>query len=627
MKKLWFYLAALVFASLFAACSNDDDSTPKVPSSTLRQLTNESLGSWDEAYVTKDGVYLLKSGSQSLPSSRRKATSTVPNTETLYFSSSDGATRATLLVNREDNRPLQLIMREGVLGFSFLSDDVLELVFKNGSDVTYIDQINYDREALDKALAEADYKNNLQQSLFYFARVTDLSKLSSYPAVLAAATYFHEVMNFTYDGSSLMTAAEAGLEVGSDGTLAAAAEADAFEETVAEKVYKTVTVWTGKASFKLGGSSCTLSGTVFCADPAFAEVGEFGIVCDKDKSRLFLGQAEFEGKAELKDDQNFDVEFRGFSPLTTYYYRAYYKFAEDVAYEDLILDPAQQAADGIAYDQTVKEFTTGEYKYTVDVTLLMDISGSMSDEISMVKSNARDFYTLFKGKCDEKEINLLGLTTQVVTFSDINVDGDRALKKSPVYNMLDEEEHNAYEAYVNDISLAYGGDTPESALEALATAFQRESWGPDDGLHRQVFILWTDATYKTVNEGICMNYEYDEDGNPLYDEDGKQIGTPMYTAWSYEQVKALWDGLPSGRRMILFAPYGTWGNSNEGDWALMDDWKNVYHEQNSTESFNNFSKSLDYIIEEMIGKDKTTDVSSGVKAFTAPNQLPVPYNR
>ena len=124
-----------------------------------------------------------------------------------------------------------------------------------------------------------------------------------------------------------------------------------------------------------------------------------------------------------------------------------------------------------------------------------------------------------------------------------------------------------------------------------------------------------------------MNYEYDEDGQPIYDEEGYPVGTPMYTAWSYDQVHAMWDGMPSGRRMILFAPYGTWGDSNEGDWALMDEWKNVYHEANSTESFNNFGKSLDYIIEEMIGKEKTTDVTSVKIPFKSAKNTPVPYNK
>lgn len=624
MKKLSFILMAAVALIGFSACSSSDDggSAPEpTPLGTIKKLAAESLGSWDEGFVTEKGVYLLKKNGPSSSAPVRKAPASdeaAYNTETLYFSSADGATKATLLINKTDNRPLQLILKDGVLNFSFLSDDVLELVFKNGSEITYIDQIPYDKAALDAALAAADYKNELQTSLFYFASVTDITKLASYPTVVAAAIYFREIINFKYEGSSTVTAAEAGLTVGSDGVPTVVQEAEQFEETIVEKVYSTITVWTGKASFKVGGSSCTLSGTVFCADPTFAKVGEVGIVCDKNKSKLMIGQAEFESKAELKDDgQNFEVDFRGFSPTTTYYYRAYYKFQEGVAYGDLVLDPAQVGSDGAAYDQTVKEFTTGEYKYTVDVVMLMDISGSMSDELDMVKENAKDFFSLFKGKCDEKGIQLLGLSTQVVTFSDINCDGEEALNESDVYNLLNDDEHDAFETYVNNIYLTGGGDLPESALEALATAFQRDTWGPDDGLHRQIFILWTDATYKTYNESIYKIYQYDENGDYIYDDEGYAIGTPAYQEYSYDQVKAMWDGMPSGRRLIIFAPYGTFGYPYEGDWGLMDEWKNVYHEENSYESFNNFSKSLDYIVDEMIGKEKSTDVTTEGKARKA----------
>lgn len=630
MKKINLFLIGVAALLVFAACSKNDAGyyQPVNTTGQIKMLNPGAVGTWDEGYVADNGVYLMKSSAKA-PSARRKAPAAEEaGTEMLYFSSSDGATRAMLLINKENNRPLQLVMNDGTLNFSFLGDNVLELVFKRGSDISYVDQITYDKEAIEAALAAADYKNNLQQSLFFYDAVMDVSKLTAYPTVVAVTTFFREIINFKFDGSSTLTAAQAGLPADPTGVATVVAAADAFEAAYVDKVYNTITIWTGKASFKVGGSSCTLGGTVFCADPSFADAGDFGIVCDQDKSKLFFGQAEFQGQAVMTDDQNFEVEFRGFNPKTTYYYRAFYKFKDGVAYGDLVLDPAQvNPADGVAYDVVIKEFVTGEYKYTVDVVMLMDISGSMSDELGMVKENAKDFYNLFKGKCDEKNINLLGLTTQVVTFSDINVDREYALNKSDVYNMLVEEEHNAFETYVNQIDLTYGGDTPESALEALATAFQRSSWGPDDGLHRQVFILWTDATYKTINEGICMNYEYDEDGQPIYDEEGYPVGTPMYTAWSYDQVHAMWDGMPSGRRMILFAPYGTWGDSNEGDWALMDEWKNVYHEANSTESFNNFGKSLDYIIEEMIGKEKTTDVTSVKIPFKSAKNTPVPYNK
>ncbi len=595
MKKLTLWLLAAVSFLAFSACSShDDDSvsagTYNVDSGTLHSLVKSAIGDWDEGYVTENGVFLLKDNSIEPSATRRlaDADATGLNIRTLFFSNRDGSVKASLLVNKDDNRPLQFIMEDCVLNFSFLNDEVLELVFKKGTDLEYVDQINYDKAALDLALENADYENGLQKSLFYFARVTDLSKLASYPTVVAAIKYFNEVLGLHYSGTEV-TAEEVGLEVNSDGVADVVADADKFEEQVVEKVQYTVTIWTGKASFKVGGSSCTLSGTVFCSDPYFAEAGEFGILCDKNPENLKIGVAEYQGTATLKDDSNFDVDFRGFKPLTTYYYRAFYKFKEDVSTGDLVLDESQKVDETTIYDQTIKQFTTDENNLTVDVVMLMDISGSMSGEISMVKSNATSFYSLFQERCEAADINLLGLNAQVITFSDINVDGAEGLSVSEVYNLKNEDEKSAFESFVNGISLSYGGDTPESALEALGTAFSRSDWGVDDGFHRQVFILWTDASYKVVNTNIWGGNE-------------EKAG---YRAFAYDEVYQLWDAMPTGRRMILFAPYGQFESSIDGDWQNFDSWKNVLHIESSYENLRNFGTSLDYIINELTSKESS----------------------
>ena len=61
--------------------------------------------------------------------------------------------------------------------------------------------------------------------------------------------------------------------------------------------------------------------------------------------------------------------------------------------------------------------------------------------------------------------------------------------------------------------------------------------------------------------------------------------------------------MPSGRRLILFAPNGN-GYSNGGDWRELDSWKNVIHETDLESGFNNFSYILKSIIGELTGKSK-----------------------
>jgi hypothetical protein len=596
MKKLHLLAMAMLVIIGFTACSsnNSDDDGGGGNGGTnsvvgIKNLSSSLLGDWDEGFATSKGVFLLKDYGSDAEAKGRKAEGSGETllTKTLFFTSVDGKTKAALLVSKETNRPIQLIMNDGILYFSFLNDNVLELVFKRGSDITYVDQIEYNKSSLDAALALAAYTNNLQKALFYFAKVMDSKKISGYPTLVAATNFFKDVLNMTFDGTSEATAEEAGVSE------SIAKEADSFESSYAKKIYSTVTVWTGKASFKVGGSSCTLSGSVFCSNPAFEDAGEFGIVCDKDQSKLFVGQAEFEGKGELTDDFNFDVDFRGLSATTTYYYRAYYKFSDgSTTYGSLTLDPAEKADDNVAYDKVVKNFTTDENRLTVEVVMCMDISGSMSSEISMVKNNALSFYDQFKEMCDAQGIDLEGLYSQVITYSDINVDAERALSVSDTYNLTKEEQREAFKAYVDDIYLAGGGDIPESGLEALMAAFKHD-WGVDDGYHRQVVILWTDAPYKTINDNIYKK----EVSEGVYEE--------MFTASTYEEVKAMWDSMPSGRRMIIFGPYGN-SYSNGGEWDLMDDWKNVVHERNNYDNLSNFAKSLEYIISELTSKETRT---------------------
>ena len=589
-KKLFCLMAVAVTVVGFSACSNKDDGDDVIPDvpgggesgvGSLTMLTS-GLGSWMAGYVTDDALFLYDE--DELTKTKDAVPTPTTAMATLYFSKTDGSQRATLLVSLTDHRPLQLVMGDGVLNFSWLSDEVLELVFTNGSTVTLVDQIKYDKKALDTAFKKLSNKNQVHSALFYFVKTVNVEKLASLPTVKAAAAYFHDVLDMNFDGTTV-TAEEAGLKVDEKGTCELVNEADVFEQTFVAPVYSTVTIWTGQASFKVGGSSCTLSGTVFCPDDSFNKYGTVGIVCDTDPTKLYIGQAEYSGEAELKEGNNFDVDFRGFKAQTTYYYRAYFKFNSS-DHGTFTLDSKQKYDSETAYDNVTKTFTTDENKLTVTVAMCIDISGSMGGTIDMVKNNARDFYSLFKTKCENAGIKLLGLKTRVIPYSDINVDYEKALYSSGSFDLTNEVQYGGYIDFVNGIELAYGGDTPESGLEALYEAFANTKWGVDDGYHRQIVILWTDAPYKVINEGICK------------DDEGKE----MFVAASYDQVKDLWAKMPTGRRMILFAPYGN-SYSNGGDWAEMDEWKNVLHNTSSYASLSDFDKSLDYIISELTGKE------------------------
>lgn len=118
-------------------------------------------------------------------------------------------------------------------------------------------------------------------------------------------------------------------------------------------------------------------------------------------------------------------------------------------------------------------------------------------------------------------------------------------------------------------------------------AFSKTDWGADDGYHRQVIILWTDAPYLTGS----------------------------YSSVTVGELKSKWDAMPSGRRLILFAPYGN-GYDNGGDWAVFDGWTNLIHESDLTSGFNNFDYILKSIIGELTSKAKARAAKAPVKENT-----------
>ena len=88
-----------------------------------------------------------------------------------------------------------------------------------------------------------------------------------------------------------------------------------------------------------------------------------------------------------------------------------------------------------------------------------------------------------------------------------------------------------------------------------------------------------------------------------------------YTDLSIDIVKKKWDSMPSGRRLILFAPNGNY-YSNGGDWRELDGWKNVIHETDLVSGFNNFEYILKSIIGELTSKAKAqTLLSSPSKSY------------
>lgn len=540
-----------------------------------KTMIGESI--WDEGYVSTDS-FILTTGIGNEYRRTKKYTEessesgTLELTATLPCIAVMNATKTCLfyLFLDEFGDPTQLVAGNNTLFFNFLNDEVLELTLSNGSELSYITTVHTDREALNNAIAEANFSFLFQARL---AVVVALLENADIPDQFKQAVNFFQTIARLEMAKDQTATLDTLIE---NGLLNDRGVADFVEETT-EKVVEIITevkysivLWTGKASFKVGGTSCTLSGTIHCASNTFDELGTYGIVCDTNPDNLYIDKAEYVGTA-IQRDNSFDVDFRGLKANTQYYYRAFYKFNDPDNHGELVFKYGDMNAE-IGYDTVTKDFITGDNRLEVDVVMCIDVTGSMSGIINTVKSNAMSFYDAFNNKCVDNGIELDGLNNKVIAFQDINVDGDRWWKESPFFTLPEEKE--SFNVFVSSLYADGGGDTAESGLEALMGAFKSLEEAIDDGYHRQVVILWTDAPF---------------------------LNDSSYTEHTVDQILEKWNSLSSGRRLILFAPSGNY-ESNGGDWDVFDGEKNIIHSTNLSGSFYDFDYILDSIIEELIGK-------------------------
>lgn len=528
----------------------------------------DNICDYDVAFLTKlFGNFAMKEGCVCTESSRYNAITYAPPV--------DKADTICIISTANNNIPTQMITSDGIYYFGYPTDTTFELVYDDGVTAAMVGSMKISMDALKNCVYGEDaFKSTI-------ANAATLLKDGNGGNV-ALATYaelFETVCDLPYvDDEDFI----ASLPIGESGHYEFSESMSSWYDDHVNIICNTLFLWTGDASYKVGGSSCTLSGSIWCPSNAYNEYGTYGILCDTDPDKLLMGEAEFEATGyQPLDEFSFNIDYRGLKPNTNYYYRVYYKFNN--ANHGGLIPRYGEVTDQVVYDPEIKSFRTGENMLTVDVVMCIDVTGSMSSIINTVKRNAMGFYDAFKECCDNNGIQLTGLNAQVIAFRDKNVDSNW-LQTSSTYWLP--EQRDDFNGFVNGLYADGGGDTPESGLEALEAAFNKTDWSVDDGYHRQVVILWTDAPYL--------------------------VGS-SYTNLTVDMLKDQWNALPSGKRLILFAPYSS-EYGNRGSWGNLDSWTNVIHVNDLTNGFNNFQ----YILESIIG-----ELTSKAKATTLRNPIPV----
>ncbi|MDR1533145.1 MAG: Hsp70 family protein [Clostridiales bacterium] len=115
----------------------------------------------------------------------------------------------------------------------------------------------------------------------------------------------------------------------------------------------------------------------------------------------------------------------------------------------------------------------------VNVVFLIDTTGSMDTYINGVKDRAIEFSNILSSKGVGFKLGLIG-------FGDLN-----EREKPSVYNFTDDVPK--FQRQVKSIPRTYGGDIPESSLDALETGVELLNSSRDEDGAKNIFILITDA--------------------------------------------------------------------------------------------------------------------------------------
>ncbi len=162
-----------------------------------------------------------------------------------------------------------------------------------------------------------------------------------------------------------------------------------------------------------------------------------------------------------------------------------YAIDENNLFEVFVKDMATGRTERAEFDRTKfaappvrEEYAPGKTD-RVNVVFLIDTTGSMDTYINGVKDRAIEFSNILLSKGASFKLGLIG-------FGDLN-----EKEKPSVYNFTDDVPK--FQKQVKNIPRTYGGDIPESSLDALETGVELLSSAKLEEGAKNIFILITDA--------------------------------------------------------------------------------------------------------------------------------------
>ncbi len=194
--------------------------------------------------------------------------------------------------------------------------------------------------------------------------------------------------------------------------------------------------------------------------------------------------------------------------------------------------------------------------YNVDMCFCIDATGSMGPVISTVKENALAFYKDVVDVMEKKQKTINSMRVRVIVFRDYIAD-EEPMMTTKFFKLPDEAKQ--FEACINSIYAAGGGDEPEDGLEALAYAI-RSDWTTEGTKRRNVIVVWTDASTHEIGYGKKA---------PKYPNGMPQNFNELTRWWGDCQMEPYIRN--AAKRLVLFAPKAPYWEQ------ISSTWNNVIH--------------------------------------------------
>ena len=181
-------------------------------------------------------------------------------------------------------------------------------------------------------------------------------------------------------------------------------------------------------------------------------------------------------------------------------------------------------------------------QYHVDIVFCIDVTGSMTPVLDLVKEKVRKFPRDLKDRFDKQDKIINTLRIRTVAFRDFANDAD-GIVASDFFVVEPSTDLAKFESFVNGLSASGGGDEPESALEALGIA-QMSNWTHEGDRQHQVIVMFTDASAHKLESRVGEVPGAFKDQVPA----------------SLDELTDRWEGNQSvrlkkaARRLIIFGP-------------------------------------------------------------------------